>query len=63
MMNPRLIQMSRATQASAATSKISRSGDEGRFALPTAEGDKGAQASVVRPVGKHDLPDVESVSA
>ena len=37
-------------------------GDEVRFAMPAAEGDKGPQASVVQPIGKHHLPDVDSVS-
>ena len=37
-------------------------GDEVRFAMPAAEGDKGPQASMVQPIGKHHLPDVETVS-
>lgn len=37
-------------------------GDEVRFAMPAAEGDKGPQASVVQPIGRHHLPDVETVS-
>jgi len=37
-------------------------GDDVRFSMPAAEGDKGPQASVVQPIGKHHLPDVETVS-
>lgn len=37
-------------------------GDEVRFALPASEGDQGPQASSVQTIGKHHLPDVETVS-
>jgi cold shock CspA family protein len=37
-------------------------GTEVRFAMPPAEGDKGPQASTVQALGRHHLPDVETIS-